>query len=222
MFEAPGARHSSAEVVADERPELLLFCGIVGFIGSLTPLVTLLVSWPIAEHDFIADTVSDLARGPHKWIMDLGFYVSAAGLLGLAIGAAHVHLGRMAWSLGIFCLCFLALFVVLLGLWDEFHNVGDEATGMTVHTKLTFFLGPLYTAGPLLTAKGAAGISRTYGWLFVASAVIWLSFAAAFLMAPTAYDGIIEKIAIAATLLWTLPLSHIFFWRGYDKLHRLT
>lgn len=222
MFEAPGARHSSAEVVAGERPELLLFCGIVGFIGSLTPLVTLLVSWPIAEHDFIADTVSDLARGPHKWIMDLGFYVSAAGLLGLAIGAAHAHLGRMAWSLGIFCLCFLALVVVLLGLWDEFHNVGDEATGMTVHTKLTFFLGPLYTAGPLLTAKGAAGISRTYGWLFVASAVIWLSFAAAFLMAPTEYDGIIEKIAIGATLLWTLPLSHIFFWRGYDKLHRLT
>lgn len=222
MFENLGPRNSSAQVVAAERPELLLFCGLVGFIGSLTPLVALLVAWPVAEHDFIADTVSDLARGPHKWIMDLGFYVNAAGLLGLAIGAAHVHLGRMAWSLGIFCLSFLALVVVLLGLWDEFHNVGDNASGMTVHTKLTFFLGPLYTAGPLLTARGAAGISRTYGWLFVTSATIWLIFAVAFLMAPTGYDGIVEKVAIAATMLWTLPLSHIFFTRGYAKLHRLS
>lgn len=222
MFENSGSRHGSADVVAAERPELMLFCGLAGLLGSLAPGVTLMLAWQIAEHDFIADTVSDLARGPHKWIMDLGFYVNAAGLLGLAIGAAHVHLGRMAWSLGIFCLAFLALVVVLLGLWDAFHNAGDNPPGMTVHTKLTFLLGPLYFAGPLLMARGAAGVARVYGRLFLASAVIWLGFAVAFLMAPTGYDGLLEKIAVFATLLWTLPLSQILIARGYGKLHRLT
>jgi hypothetical protein len=153
--------------------------------------------------------------------MDLGFYVNAAGLLALAIGAAHAHLGRMAWSLGIFCLSFLALVVVLLGLWDEFHNAGSNAPDMTVHTKLTFFLGPLYLAGPLLTARGAAGISKVYGWMFIASSASWLILAVAFKLVPTAYDGIFEKIAISATMLWTLPLSHICFSRGYRKLYRL-
>lgn len=217
-----GSRHEGAEVVARERPELLMFCGLLGLVGNLAPIVAIFWATTIAEHQFIADTISDLARGPHKRIMDVGFYLNAAGLLGIAIAAAHAHLGRASWSLGLFCLAFTALVVVLLGLWDEFHTVSDNPPGMTVHTKLTFLLGPLYLAGPLLMAKGAAGVARTYGRLFVSAALLWLIFAAAFKVAPTDYDGILEKIAVTATMMWTLPLAWLFFARGYRKSHRVT
>ncbi len=208
-------------MVAHERAELLIFCGLVGLVGNLMPVVTIVWATGVTEHHVVADTVSDLARGDHKWIMDLGFYVNAAGLLGLAIAAAHAHLGRAAWSLGIFCLAFTALVVVLLGLWDKFHDASYDPPGMTVHTKLTFVLGPLYLAGPLLMARGASAVAPAYGLSFIAAAILWLVFATAFLLAPTAYDGILEKIAIAATMLWTLPLSWLFLARGLEKSRRL-
>ena len=65
--------------IAAERPELLLFCGAAGLIGNLAPLLTIAWASAVIDHDMIADTVSDLARGPHRLIMDCGFYLNAAG-----------------------------------------------------------------------------------------------------------------------------------------------
>jgi hypothetical protein len=208
----------SREVVARERPELLVACGGLGLVGNIGPIVAIAFAVGIAQHDFVADTISDLARGPHKWIMDLGFYVNAGGLIALAIGAAHAHLGRMAWSLGLFALAFTALVVTLLGLWDDLRAGPENVADMTVHTKLTFLLGPLYLAGPLLMARGIAEVHRIYGILFVAAAAIWIVFATAFKLAPTAYDGIIEKIAIGGTMLWTTPLAVLLLLRGLEML----
>ena len=207
--------------IAAERPELLLFCGAAGLIGNLAPLLTIAWASAVIDHDMIADTVSDLARGPHRLIMDCGFYLNAAGLMALAIGAAHAHLGRLGWSLGIFALTLLALVVVLLGVWDAF-GATAEGSGMSVHTTLSFLLAPLYVAGPLLMAPG---IARLHGWMkpsFIAAAILFLLFAAGFKLAPTAYDGILEKIALAATLAWTLPLSWALAVRGRSHMHRLT
>ena len=207
--------------IAAERPELLLFCGVAGLLGNIAPLLTIVWASAVIDHDMIADTVSDLARGPHRLIMDCGFYVNAAGLMALAIGAAHAHLGRLGWSLGIFALTLLALVVVLLGLWDAF-GATAEGDGMSVHTTLSFLLAPLYVAGPLLMAPG---IARLHGWMrvsFIAAALLFLVFATAFKLAPTASDGILEKIALLATLGWTLPLSWALAVRGRSHLHRLT
>lgn len=194
----------------------------MGLVGNIAPLVATAAAAATAEHDFLSDTISDLARGPHKWIMDTGFYMNAAGLLALAIGAAHVHLGRAAWSLGLFCLSFLALVIVMLGLWDAFHTGPAAPDTLSVHTRLSYFLGPLYLAGPLLMARGARRVARIYAWLFVVSAALWAAFAVPYKLAPTSYDGVLEKIAVAATMLWTVPLAWLFLVRGLRRRHRLT
>lgn len=206
--------------LAEERPELLTLCGFLGYAGNLAPLPALLLALTLAKHDLIADTISDLGRGPHHWIMDTGFYLNAGGLLALAIGAAHLHLGRWFWSLGILCLALLALVITLLGIWDEFHTVGSETTQLTVHTKLSFALAPLFLIGPLAMARGAAQAARWTGTAFVVSALLWAVLATAFKLAPTGYDGILEKAAVAATWGWTLPLSHILLRRGLADARR--
>ncbi|SLN62873.1 hypothetical protein ROJ8625_03169 [Roseivivax jejudonensis] len=213
-------RAEMAEVVTHERPELLVLCGIAGILGSLGPVLTIVWAASVNQHDFVADTISDLARGPKAWIMDTGFYVHAAGLLGLSIAAAHAHLGRVGWSLGIFCLALLALNVTLLGIWDEFGATADSE-GLSVHTKLSFGLGPLFLAGPLLMSQGARGIRNLYGNLFIASSVLWLAFAAAFKLSPNGYDGLFEKVAVVFTMLWTVPLGMMFTARGLERRHRL-
>lgn len=201
---------------SERRPELLLVCGIVALLGNLAPLVTMAIANGIAEHDFVADTISDLGRGPHKWIMDTGFYMNAAAMLALAIAAAHLHLGRARWSFGLFALALLALLTTMIGLWDAFHTAEHNPPGMTVHTWLTFGLAPLYLAGPILMAPGAA---RLHGWmktLFYTSASLWIVFAVAFKLVPTTFDGLMEKTAVAATYGWTLPLAWLFLRAGLE------
>jgi hypothetical protein len=210
------AEDTPARVALHElRPELLIVCGLLGIVGNLAPLLSMLAAWPIAEHDLVADTISDLARGPHKWIMDTGFYLCAAGLLALSIGAAHLHMGRWSWSAGLFCLALLALVIVLLGLWDNITPDRDE--GMTVHGRLVFLLGPLFLAGPLLMTSGARRIGKGLPAAFVASTVLWIVFAAAFKLSPDDIDGLLEKIAVAAKVLWTLPLSAVFLRHGLAR-----
>ena len=203
--------------IAEERPELLLFCGLAGLAGCIAPLLAMAISVPVAEHDFVADTISDLGRGPHHWIMDGGFYLNAAGLLALAIAGAHLHLGRTGWSVGVICLAFLALVITLVGIWDEFGTT-SRTEDMSVHTQLTFALAPLYLAGPLAMAGGVAQVSPWMRPTFFVSAALWAVFAVAFKLAPDAYDGVLEKIAVAATLLWTVPLSLLFLRRGRARM----
>lgn len=210
---ARAARPPGAKALHVIRPELLVLCGAVGIVGNLGPIAAMVLALPVAEHDFMADTISDLARGPHAWLMDTGFYLGAAGMLALAIGAAHYHIGRWAWSAGLFCLALLALVITLLGVWDD---ITPEGAGMTVHTRLTFLLGPLYLAGPLLMAPAIARVDRGLAVAFAASAVLWIVFAAAFKLTGDGIDGLLEKIAVAATLVWTLPLAAVLLRRGLD------
>ncbi|MGR3435319.1 MAG: DUF998 domain-containing protein [Shimia sp.] len=198
----------------EEEGLMLLLCGALGLVGAIVPLVTMVWAAGVAEHDFVADTVSDLGRGPHHAIMDTGFYVNAAGMLALAIGAAHAHLGRMLWTLSVFALALLALNVVAIGLWDAFGRT-SEGEGTSVHTWLTFGLGPLYLVGPLAMVPALRPIAPGTARLFVASAVGWIVLATAFKLSPDAIDGGVEKLAIAATLLWTVPLSWLLLRRAW-------
>ena len=222
MLDTRETHHESAEVVAHQRPELLMICGAVAIVGSLVPLVTIVwADIATGDHDFIADSISDLARGPQRFIMDVGFYAAAAGLMAMAVGCAHAHLGRAGWSMGILALSLCALVVVMLGLWDEF-GATAEGNGMSVHTQLSFALAPLYVAGPLFMAPAIGHLHGYLRWMFIAAAVIWIVFAAAFKLTPTSIDGIFEKIAFLGTYLWTLPLGWVLFLRGYEHSHRLT
>lgn len=204
---------AQSQDTASLRPELLVVCGAVGFAGALLPNALNLVAASVAEHDFVADTISDLGRGPHKLIMDTGFFINAAGLTALAVGAAHAHLGRFWWSMGILCLLLTALVTVMLGLWDKF---GSDR-GMSVHTQITFALGPLYLIGPLVMVPALRSEHPRMAKAFVAAALLWMILATAFKLAPNGYDGIIEKAAVLSTLLWTLPLSWLFWRLGRER-----
>lgn len=188
------------------EPLLLYTCGTLGIIGSLAPTVTMVWGGLISEHDFMADTVSDLGRGAHGVIMDTGFFINAAAMLGLALGAANLHGGQRHWTGAILCLSLLALNIVAIGLWDAFGRTA-EGDGRSVHTWLTFGLAPLYLLGPLLMAPVVRGGHPRLAAAFVLSAVLWIILAAVFKLSPDGVDGFFEKLAVAATLIWTLPLS---------------
>ena len=207
----PGA--PGGQPVAGERPELLILCGALGIaFPVLFTLGVLALQVVIPNHDPVTDTISDLGRGPHAVWMDTLFYVNAAGHIALGLGAAHAHLGRWAWSAGSVVLTLLALDLVMLGIWDSFGR--GEGEEYSAHSQLAILLLPLYLIGPLSMAPGAARAGRAYWWLFVVSAGLWPAAALFYYFGPDPVDGLLERIAGATTLLWTIPLGWLFLARG--------
>ena len=90
--------------------------------------------------------------------MDFSLFTFAAGLAGLAVAAAHAHLGGRRWAWGVICLLVLAGLVMVIGARDEYGD-GDD-TGVVIHVYLVWGLGAVFTAMPLLMATGLDGWPR--------------------------------------------------------------
>ena len=202
-------------VAAGERPELLALCGGAGLFGGLAFVAAEAVARArMPAHDALADTISALGRGPGGWIMDTGFYCQAAGLVGLAIGAAHAHLGRWGWSFGVLALALLGLLTVLIGVWDFFHRGEVPVEDYSVHLWLSYALLPFYLLGPVAMAPGAARVRPLWRPVFFASAAGALVLGPAFVLAPDGWDGLVERLLALAGLVWTLGLAGILMGRA--------
>lgn len=200
---------------ADERPALLALCGAVGLLGAVGLVgLGLVAQVQVPGHDPVAETISDLGDGPGARWMDLGFYVQATGLGALGVGAAHAHVGRWGWSLGVLALLLLGVVVALLGAYDEFHTGPVPPEAYTVHTRLTFTLVPLYVAGMVGTAAGAARVARPLGPVFLGAAAALVLFGPAFYLVPDGIDGLVERLLLVPGLVWTLSLSGLFLDRA--------
>ena len=82
-----------------ERPLFLVFFGSLGFAGCLALLAGAMIApFFVPEYDWVSDTISDLAAGEHRRIMDFALYGFAAGLLATALATSHAHLGGVFWS----------------------------------------------------------------------------------------------------------------------------
>lgn len=200
------------------HPTLLLSCAVVGIFGAVALIGSVIVApWFVPNHDVIADTISDLGAGENEWIVDFGLYSYAAGLLCLAVGAGHAHLGRWGWTMGIAGVLGLALMVTLVGARNEYGDGDNE--GPVVHIYFVYALGVLYFAAPLAMSIGARRYSETWRWVFIVLAIVWGVSAPIFLLMPTGYDGIVERLIGVIALGWSTALA-ILLWHLGRRLPR--
>ena len=207
---------SEREGLSIQSGNLLKACGIIGLVGCVGLVVSNVVgSMIVPDYDWVADTISDLGAGKYEIVQDLGFHAYAAALLACAIGAAHYHLDAGRWSFGILCLALLAFCVEIIAVRNEYGDGDDE--GIVVHREIVYGLGILFTAAPLLMAKGLNRVSPLYWWISVACAVLWAIGAPVFFFLPTDIDGIWERGLGVITLVWVGSLS----WMLVDAGRRL-
>lgn len=201
----------------DNQPGLMIGLGLYAALGCVIfALSVLIADVVVPDHDWIADTISDLGAGRYEYIVDIGLYSFSASLIALAILAAHVHMDGTDWSLAIVGLACLGLIVFLVGARNEYGD--DDSDGWIIHSYLVYALGLLMAAVPLLLYRGARRCGAIYGRLLLGTAAAWILTAPWFFFLPTGIDGIYERGLGLIAMVMVLTLSHLFVSRG--RAHR--
>lgn len=203
-----------AEVV--EQPGLLFALSLIAVLGCLALAGSILIAdFVVPDHDWIADTISDLGAGRYEFIVDIGLYTFSAGLIGLAVSAAHVHLGAWDWSIGIVALITFGLLVFLIGARNEYGDNDDE--GWVIHSYLVYGVGLAMPVVCFAMARGAARASRCYRRILIATGSVWVICAPVFFFLPTDIDGIYERFLGGVACVMVLTFAHLFYQRSKQQ-----
>lgn len=201
-----------------DQPKLLIGLGAFAIFGCVVLGLSILIADIIVpDHDWIADTISDLGAGKYEFIVDIGIYAFAAALISIALLSAHVHLGGWNWSLGAVGFALLGLIVFLIGARNEYGDSDND--GVVIHIYLVYVLGILMTLIPIGMAKGAHRAGAAYGYTLIGVAIVWTLSAPVFFFLPTGIDGIYERYLGLIAIVAVVTLARLFIARGRALLN---
>ncbi|MAM63206.1 MAG: hypothetical protein CMH11_17100 [Maritimibacter sp.] len=163
----------------------------------------------VPNHDWIADTISDLGAGRYEFIVDIGLYSYSIGILSAALLSAHVHLGGKRWSIGIFALLIFGLLVFLIGARNEYGDADSD--GWVIHQYLVYGVGAAVLVIAFTMAKGLKRANDRYAYAMRGLGALWMISAPVFFFLPTDIDGLYERAlgVISGAILITLAIFFI-------------
>ncbi|MBU2959163.1 DUF998 domain-containing protein [Paracoccus sp. 1_MG-2023] len=199
-----------------ERPALITLLGWYAIIGCIIFAAMILIAdFVVPDHDWIADTISDLGAGKYEFIVDIGIYAFSASLISIALLAAHVHLGNRRWSFGIVGFTILGLIVFLVGARNEYGD--NDKDGVVIHSYLVYALGVLMAVLPWCMSEGARRCGAGYAKILVGLSVLWTISAPVFFMLPSDIDGIYERYLGVIAMTTVITLATMFLGRGQGR-----
>lgn len=208
---------------ARQRPLLAKILGIAGLLGCLSAIGGTLVAQAVVPgHDWISDTISDLAAGRFAAIMDVALYGFAAGLMATSLAMAHVHLGKTGWTGGVLALAVIAGLVIVVGARDEYGDGDSNGNSVVIHSYLVYALGLLFAYLPLGMFGGLKPAHPRSAWSLLWLGAAWVLLAPVFLFMSTQYDGLVERLlgliacAMVALLSW-VALRRGMGWPPPDR-----
>ena len=192
-----------------------LLCGVIGLIGcAVVSMSHLLAMLLVPGHNFMRDTISDLAAGPYGWVQDIGLIIYAVSLIFCAIGLKAWNLDGddFGWNLGLTLLVIVGLDVLVIAAYNEYGN--RDPGGVVIHIYLVYILGFGFAATTWLIGRG---LRHLRAWMYkvsVAIAIIWLCLAPPFLMLPTQWDGGYERLLAGILVGWSVGISWLLLQHG--------
>lgn len=183
---------TAAPARVQEKAALMSALGWCAVAGCVIFAVTILIAdFAVPDHDWMADTISDLGAGRYEFIVDIGIYAFSASLVSIALLAAHVHLGDGGWSFGVVGFALFGLIVFLVGARNEYGD--NDAEGVVIHVYLVYVIGALMAALPWAMADGAGRTGRAYRPALIGISILWTLSSPVFFFLPDGYDGIYER-----------------------------
>ncbi|MDF1727229.1 MAG: DUF998 domain-containing protein [Sulfitobacter sp.] len=189
----------------------LRLMAVIAALGTAALLIGNIVgSIVVPDHDWISDTVSDLAAGRYEIIQDVALYGYAATLLALGLAAAHLHTGAANWGWMSVILVVLAAAVIVIGARNEYGD-GDNG-GVVIHIYVVYLLGALFAGIFALMAVEGGRFDFPMQQVSWVCLVFWAIGAPVFFVMPTKYDGAWERGLGVVTMVWCLAFA-LALWR---------
>lgn len=196
-----------------ESPVLTRALGWYAILGCAIFAISILIAdFVVPEHDWISDTISDLGAGRFEFIVDIGIYAFSASLISIALLAAHIHLGRWPWSVGVVGFAALGLIVFLIGARNEYGD--SDSDGVVIHIYLVYALGFLFAALPLAMAHDTDRIGHGNARLLTGLSALWTLSAPIFFFLPDSIDGTYERYLGLIAFAITISMASIFIRRA--------
>lgn len=187
--------------------QLLYVTGIIAILGVFACLVgNVIGSMIVPDHNWVADTISDLAAGEYEIIQDVALYGFASAVMACALGAAHLHQDGVRWNIGILSLAIVAVCVVIIGARNEYGDQDND--GVVIHVYVVYALGFFFSAAMFLMARGLGHVQGIYKTLSYLMGILWVLGAPIFFVMPTGYDGAYERGLGLVISAWVL----VFAW----------
>lgn len=202
------AEHMVSENSRPADGMLLRLCAGLAVLGAVLLVGSnILGSILLDSHDWVSDTVSDLAAGDLEIIQDVGLYGYAAGLIALAIGAAHIRVPGKSWTMSIFALALLALCVTVIGARNEYGD--NDSEGVEIHIYIVYALGALFTLLFFAAARGVGLVGRRFRRFSKGCGIMWAIAAPLFFVLPTSFDGAWERGLGLITVAWVVMAAWV-------------
>lgn len=180
---------------------------VVVLVGCISLVVgNIAGSIIVPGHDWVADTVSDLAAGRYEIIQDVSLYGFAAALLALGLASSHIHDGEVNWTALTVSLVLLAVAVTIIAARNEYGDSDEE--GVVIHIYIVYALGALFAAVFALMAVEGRRFGRgivVVSWICLC---LWALGAPIFFILPTEWDGFWERLLGVITIVWSLAYAH--------------
>ena len=191
------------------KPAFVTALGWYAIFGCVVFAIAILIAdFVVPDHDWIADTISDLGAGKFEFIVDIGIYAFSASLISVALLAAHVHLGDWRWSIGVVGFAFLGLIVFLVGARNEYGD--SDRDGMVIHVYLVYLLGGLLTVLPWAMADGARQVGYGFSQILIVLSIVWTVSAPIFFFLPDHIDGIYERYLGLVAFAVVVTMARMF------------
>ncbi|UWR23096.1 DUF998 domain-containing protein [Sulfitobacter sp. S190] len=193
-------------------PSFLRLMAILSVLGTVALLVgNVWGSIAVPNHDWVADTVSDLAAGRYEIIQDVALYGFGGSMVALALAVAHLHPGGWQWSVLSVLLILIALCIVIIGARNEYGDGDSE--GIVIHIYVVYAMGALYTAAFALAWVEGDKIGHGMGKASLICGLLWVCGAPIFFVMPTGYDGAWERGLGVICAVWTVLFARAL-WRS--------
>lgn len=207
--------HAAGPISTQKRDRDLLatICGATGLGTCILVIIADLTTAAIYKRlGLFADTISAMAAGRGAAIMDTALVILACGIGAIAFGLFRTKPDGTRWIAGLFALVTVAGIIAAIAIFNEYGD-GDQQDSWTFHYRLVYALGIAFLTVLVLTAHVVKSMDRR---LWVGSYVLALAWLAAGLLMfaiPTAWDGLVERIAAVCMLLWLMGASLFLIWQ---------
>lgn len=188
--------------------------GVLALLGAVAGLAGDIITIRLNDAlNFVANTVSQGAAGPHAVWVDVGLTVQGIGLVAIAAGLHHWRIGRNPrFVAGCGVLALTGLSVILLA-WRNAYGDGEPG-GVVFHKPLTLVIGLLFASALGLLAKELGELDTGYFRFSFIAAGAWLIAWPAFIVTPEAYNGAVERIAGFTMITWMVIAGRLLMRRG--------